>query len=299
MVNNSILKLNELTIIDDELAIENLEKFVTIFKEITSRENEIRETFHLSGSLKSEIKKVVNQFENKLERPNKRGEEEKKIIERLQTEYETVLAIKTQVFVFFEQVERKLEQIVERYIYADKQLAYYKENFRTRSRFQINLRRFLEISLKQLEYDKENCVAFKAKFPLQSIVYEDFKYIHLKYIEKFSKKKNYITLIDRDENYEREQLTYANKALLKQERIAKLIQEYQGKLRIEKKLNVTNDFYEILKDSNDSDIALEVIHGLLQFASADKNYSVDIQKELSDDVLNNEILIWKINIQAI
>ena len=73
---------------------------------------------------------MVDRFENKMfDRPNKQGEEEEKLIEKLKKEYETVIEIKTQVFTFFELVEGKLEQIVERYIYADKQLAYYKENF--------------------------------------------------------------------------------------------------------------------------------------------------------------------------
>ncbi|MDO5969296.1 hypothetical protein Q4Q35_05710 [Flavivirga aquimarina] len=233
-----------------------------------------------------------------LDRPNKQGREEQKIIEQLKKEYETVLEIKTKVFTFFELVEGKLEQILERYIYADKQLAYYKENFRTRSRFQINLRSFLEISLKNLQYDKDDGVLFKTNFPLKSLVYENFKYIHLKYIEQFSRKKNYITLIDRDKDYEREQLTFANKKLLKQERIAKLIQEYKNTLAINKKLDVTKSFYEILKDTEDSDMALQVVHGLIQFSSTENNYSIDIQQELSEEILNNKILIWKMDIQA-
>tara|TARA_R110001606_G_scaffold86598_4_gene196014 strand:+ start:5587 stop:6870 length:1284 start_codon:yes stop_codon:yes gene_type:complete len=299
LVNNSILKLNELTTNNDEQAIENLEEFVTVFKQITSRENEIRETFHLSGSLKSEIRKVVDTFENKmLDRPNKQGQEEQSIIAKLKNEYETVLEIKAKVFTFFELVEGKLEQIVERYIYADKQLAHYKENFRTRSKFQITLRKFLEISLDSLQYNKEEGVVYKNNFPLKALVYENFKYIHLKYVEQFSRKKNYITVIERDENYEREQLTLANKTLLKQERIAKLIQDYKGILNINKKLNITHSFYEIMKDSNDSDIALEVIHGLVEFASTNKNYDINIKEELSKEILNNEILIWKMDIQA-
>ncbi|AUP77347.1 hypothetical protein [Flavivirga eckloniae] len=299
MVNNSILKLNELTTNNDEQAIENLEEFVTVFKQITSREDEIRETFHLSGSLKSEIRKVVDTFENKmLNRPNKQGQEEQKIIVQLKNEYETVLEIKSNVFTFFELVEGKLEQIVERYIYADKQLAYYKENFKTRSKFQINLRKFLEVNLDNLQYDKEKSVVYKTRLQPKPLVYENFKYIHLKYIEQFSRKKNYITIVDRDESYEREQLTLANKTLLKQERIAKLIQEYKATLRIHKKLNITHSFYEILQDTNDSDTALQVIHGLVQFVSTDKNYDLNIKKELSEEILNNEILIWKMDIQA-
>ncbi|MAT90952.1 MAG: hypothetical protein CMC35_09690 [Flavobacteriaceae bacterium] len=299
LVNNSILKLNELTTINDELAIENLEEFVTIFKEITSRGDEIRETLHLSSSLKSEIRKVVDRFENKMfDRPNKQGEEEEKLIEKLKKEYETVIEIKTQVFTFFELVEGKLEQIVERYIYADKQLAYYKENFRTRSKFQMNLRKFLETSLNQIQYSKDDYIEFKTSFPMRSLIYENFKYIHLKYIEEFSRKKNFITPVERDETYEKEKLIFANKELLKQERIAKLIQEYQGKLRINRELDLTNIFYEILKDSDDSDIALQVIHGLVQFASIDKSYSINIQEELRREDLNKEILIWKMDIQT-
>ncbi|CAA0202838.1 hypothetical protein [Tenacibaculum maritimum] len=298
LVNNSILKLNELTIINDERTIENLENFVVIFKEITSRENEIRETFHLSGSLKSEIRKVVDRFENSmLERPNKRGLEEQKIIETLKEDYNLVLEIKTQVFTFFELVESKLEQIVERYIYADKQLAYYKENFRTRSLFQINLRKFLEISLSQSLYNKDEGIIFNTNFPLGSLVYENFKYIYLKYIEEFRRKKNYVVLAVRDKSYEREQLTFANRALLKQERIAKLIQEYKEMLRINNELNVTSIFYNILESSSDKDIASNVIHELIQFASKDKNYSLNIQRSIPEDYENKEILIWKIDIQ--
>ncbi|WP_407267550.1 hypothetical protein [Tenacibaculum maritimum] len=186
---------------------------------------------------------------------------------------------------------------MERYIYADKQLAYYKENFRTRSLFQINLRKFLEISLSQSLYNKDEGITFNTNFPLRSLVYEDFKYIYLKYIEEFRRKKNYVALAVRDKSYEREQLTFANRALLKQERIAKLIQEYKEMLRINNELNVTSIFYNILESSSDKDIASNVIHELIQFASKDKNYSLNIQRSIPEDYENKEVLIWKIDIQ--
>ena len=149
VVNESIIRLNKIISSPDSVALDNLDEFTQLFRDSVSRSEEINETLQLSGNLKAQIRSVVEYFDNRVARVNHiLAQKDPQTLKDLKSDYDAALLIKTEVFNFFDLIKEKLDQIIDRYIYADKQLANFKENFRTRTQFQRNLRKFLEASLR-------------------------------------------------------------------------------------------------------------------------------------------------------
>lgn len=298
LVNNSVYKLNQLANSKKETRLESLDTFVTVFKKITSKADEIREILVLSGVLKSEIRNVIQGFENKISSfPSSQKQEDQDIYELLEKDYNKAKIIKNEVTLFFNLVDNTLEKIIERSLYANQQLSLFKENFRTRSTFQLNLRRFLEFSLKSVEYQNENNIVFNTNYPARSILSNKRKFISPKFYSDFKEKRNFVQLVDRNEDYLKDKLQVANSKLLKQEKISKLILELQNQLTIERSLNLTNCFYNILHEFNDTEIALKVVHYLLEYYSINSDYTIDIKKTIDQHLLHEKILLWRIKIK--
>lgn len=298
LVNQAIIRLNTIVTSEDNLALENLDTFTSVFKDSVARSEEIKETLQLSGSLKSQIRIVVDYFENKiLEIPHTKIEKEKSILLKATSDYERSLKIKNEVYSFFDIIEQKLDQIIERYIYADKQLSNFKENFRIRTQFQRNLRKFLEVCLKSAVYDRKEGLKFHNDFNLKSIPLEFFKFLNVKKYDNFIKKKSFVIPQEIDANYALQKTKSANKLLLKQEEIARQLNILKINLSKLENTDITKEFYRLLEETNDENIALKVVHDVLKYASKHKDYDIEIQQRIPDLYQDKSILIWQMNIR--
>ena len=211
-------------------------------------------------------------------------------------DYECALQIKNEVFNFFDIIEQKLDQIIERYIYADKQLSNFKENFRIRTQFQRNLRKFLEVSLQSAVYDRKDGIKFRKEFDFKPIPFETFKFLNVKKYDDFVKKKSFVIPQEIDATYALQQTTSANKLLLKQEEIARQLNILKINLSKSKKTDLTKEFYRLLAETNDQHIALKVVYDALKYASKHKEYAVDIEQKIPEMYQGKDILIWQMNI---
>lgn len=300
MVNKSVIKLNELSNTSDTEAINNLDEFVSRFKDIASKSDEIAEILRLSSILNIEILKVTDSFGNKItDFPHPETEAEKELLNSIKLKYDNALDIQKEVTSFFNLIDLKLQQIVDRSLYASDQLEHFKENFRNHSIFRINLKKFLQFTLENAAYSKSNLVELAEKFPLKSIPYQDFKFISPKYYDDFLKKRNYVKPITYNKQYAEEENQKASELLRKQELSAKLLRKYKGILKETKRLDFTNHFYNILEDEKDSEVALTVCYDLVRFANENEEYTLNINRGLPENYKSKDILIWQIVIQAI
>ncbi len=300
LVNKSVIKLNELSNTSDTEAINNLDEFVSRFKDIASKSDEIAEILRLSSILNIEILKVTDSFGNKItDFPHPETEAEKELLNSIKLEYDNALDIQKEVTSFFNLIDLKLQQIVDRSLYASDQLEHFKENFRNHSIFRINLKKFLQFTLENATYSKSNLVELAEKFPLKSIPYQDFKFISPKYYDDFLKKRNYVKPVTFNKQYAEEENQKASELLRKQELSAKLLRKYKDILKETKRLDFTNHFYNILEDEKDSEVALTVCYDLVRFANENEEYTLNINRELPENYKLKDILIWQIVIQAI
>tara|TARA_R110002051_G_C8764023_1_gene502246 strand:- start:7881 stop:8684 length:804 start_codon:yes stop_codon:yes gene_type:complete len=262
-----------------------------------ARSEEIKETLQLSSSLKGQIRIVVDYFESQISQvSHTKIEKEPLVLENLKADYEIALKIKNEVYTFFEIIEQKLEQIIERYIYADKQLANFKENFRTRTQFQRNLRKFLEASLQASVYDRKDGLKFYKNIDLKNIPEESFKFLNVKKYNNFIKKKSYVLTQEIDPVYALQQTQSANSLLLKQEEIARQLNILKINLSKYKNTDITKEFYRLLDETKDEGVALKVIYDVLKYASKHKDYDIKILQQIPEDYQDKNILIWQMNI---
>ncbi len=297
LVDQSIIRLGRIVTSKDDVAVEGLEKFTKIFKESLERSEEIKETIQLSSGLKNEMRNVIEYFGNKIQEfPHTRKEKEEALFKELNDDFEEAIKINNEVTNFFEIIDQKLDKIIERYIYADKQLANFKENFRIRTQFQRNLRKFLEVSLESATYDRKKGVKFNKEFKLKSLPVESFKFLNVKKYDDFIKKQSFVIPQEIDADYAFEKSSSANKILSKQEEIARQVNIFKINLSKSKNTDITSLFYKLLDETKNEKMTLKIVYDILKYASKEKQFEILIKKEITEKYKDKNILIWQINI---
>lgn len=297
VVNESIIRLNSIISSPDNVAFNDLDEFTQIFRSSVSRSEEINETLQLSENLKAQIREVVAYFDNRVTNVNHIvAQKEPQTLKELKEDYDTAVNIKTEVFNFFEIIKEKLDEIVDRYIYADKQLANFKENFRTRTQFQRNLRKFLEVSLEASIYDRNEGIRFHKPFKLKAIPIENFKHLNVKKYDTFTKKKSYVFAQELDPSYAQKQMINTNLALNKQEEAARQLNILKINLSKQVNTDLTKEFYKLLEETKDENMALKVVFDILKYASKQKEYELKIEQKIPEKYQDENILIWQMNI---
>jgi len=300
VVKTSINRLNNLLKAESEDLVTLTKEFTLIFEEISNKSEEIKYTLRLGNRLSIEIENVTDFFYHKIEVfKHPENEEEQIELQQLNTDYSKAKTIKNDVINFFNDVDYRLKQLMDRSLYANNQLTNLQNNFRNQSRIRINLKRLLKFTLEQASYSKNDIVKLPARFPKKTLPIERFKFIEVPYYDSFGIKKNEIIPALYDKEHARKEQDKVQKDLQRQENAARLFREYKALLEEEKELDFTEHFYKILEQENDSEIALSVGFDLFQYANRNPRYEIDIQRELSGVSESKDILIWKMKIQQV
>ncbi|GAB4160319.1 MAG: hypothetical protein Tsb0033_16100 [Winogradskyella sp.] len=300
VVKTSINRLNGLLKAESEDLVTITKEFAIVFDEISAKSDEIKYTLRLGNTLSIEIEKVIEFFYGKIESfKHPENEEERFEFKRLNTDYSKAVKIKNDVVDFFNDVDYRLKQLMDRSLYANNQLTNLQDNFRNQSRIRMNLKRLLKFSLEQASYSKNDIIKLPERFPKKALPIERFKFIEVPYYDSFGIKKNEIIPALYDKEHVRKEQDKVQKDLQRQENAARLFREYRALLEEEKELDFTEHFYKILEEENDSEIALSVGFDLFQYANRNPRYEIDIQRELSEVSTTKDILIWKMKIQQV
>ncbi|WP_417799188.1 hypothetical protein [Tenacibaculum sp.] len=271
-----------------------------VFEEISNKSEEIKYTLRLGNTLSIEIENVIDFFYHKIESfKHPENEEEQIAFEQLNADYSKAVKIKNDVINFFNDVDYRLKQLMDRSLYANNQLRNLQNNFRSQSRIRINLKRLLKFTLEQASYSKNDIVKLPVLFPKKILPIERFKFIEVPYYDSFGIKKNKIIPVLYDKEHAQKEQNKIQKDLQRQENVARLFREYKAILEKEKEFDFTEHFYKILEEENDSEIALSLGFDLFQYANRNPRYEIDIQRELSDVSTKKDILIWKMKIRQI
>ncbi|MDR5591661.1 hypothetical protein [Christiangramia sp. SM2212] len=274
------------------------DEFSAIFKTIGKRSDEIKDTMKLGGALDSKMRQVVEMFKNRLEdykHPEDDAEKEK--FEILDIEYKEAINIRDKVSYFFQRVDDKLQQLIDKFIFASAQLNHLQDNFRNQSRFRLNVKRFLRFTLNEAYYDKDG-PKLPGYFPRKTLPKETFRFRWVRYKDSFSKPVNKVIPSQIDTTYQRKETVKIEKEIERQQNTAKLTRFYKDLLKRNKELDFTEHFYKILREKNDTEIALNVGYELFEYANGLSEYSVEISKEMPENYEQNNIIVWKMKITS-
>lgn len=300
VVKTSINRLNNLLKAESEDLVALIKEFALIFDDISNKSEEIKYTLRLGNTLSIEIEKVTDYFYSKVEAfKHPENDREKLEFKELNDDYTKAVKIKNNVIDFFNDVDYRLKQLMNRSLYANNQLRNLQNNFRNQSRVRINLKRLLKFTLEQANYSKDDIVKLPELFPRKALPIERFKFIEVPYYDSFGIKKNEIIPAYYDKEHAKKEQDKVQKDLQRQENAARLFREYRALLETEKELDFTEHFYKILEEENDSEIALSVGFDLFQYANRNPRYTIDIQRELSEVSVSKDILIWKMKIHQV
>ncbi len=294
---SAIQKMNKILYAETLTGMELVMQFTDIFKGFGEKADQITDTLQLGSSLELEVKKVVDYFYSKIDEvkhPENAKEEEE--YRKLMKDFYDADRIQDEVTSFFTLVDMRLGQIREKIVFANSKLKELQDNFRYQSQYKINFKRLLQLVLERSSYSKDGPVLPKG-FPLKILPFENYNFFYAPKYDFNTTNVNPVYEVEFDTQYEQAERAKIDKELDRQAVVVRLVEQCKELLEQEKELNITQQFYKILNSERDIELSLQVGFELIQYASTNKNYAINVKQELPDDFQNNEVIIWKMNIK--
>lgn len=296
-VQQSVQNLNNLLYSADKTAQKIVTDFSIIFTDLGDKADEIKDTLRLGNTLQQQVDLVVLKFyETITALPHPVTPEEIALFSEYQYGYIRATEIQQEIQDFFDIIDAKLAQLRERIQYATTKLNELQHLFRYKSQFKINIRRLLEYMLSIAKSDKGNLV-LPADFPQKGIPEERFKLTVMPDIEAKDIEQNLVIENPQDYDYHQAEIEHIEYELTRQQRTAILVENYLSRLQTDGKIEFTDEFYSIIEQENDEEIALQVSYELIQFAHLSDQYQVDITPLIKDIFINEPIKTWNITLK--
>ncbi len=296
-VQASVQRLNKLLYSSEETAQKLVADFSMIFTDLGEKADEIRDTLRLGNSLQLEIDLVVSTFYKQTkEFKHPSTEEEIAQFDDLHYAYSRASEIKQEIQSFFDIVDGKLGQLRERIQYASTKLNELQELFRYQSQFKLNLRRLLEYVLTVITYEKGEFI-LPNWFHLRGLPEERFKLTVMPDLEREFAQRNTVVENPEDQDYHREELIRVETDLIRQQRTAILIEQLKERLKKVGTLDFTEEFYHILDNEHDEEVAVQVGYELIQYVHENPYLQVNILPEIPEIYQNQPIVTWIINLK--
>ena|GEM_PF-893571 len=296
-VQQSVQSLNKLLYSGDETAQKIVTDFSVIFTDLGDKADEIRDTLRLGNTLQQQVDLVVSKFyDTTTALPHPVTPEEIAFFNECQYGYSRAAEIQQEIQDFFDIIDTKLAQLRERIQYATTKLNELQHLFRYKSQYKINIRRLLDYILSETRSEKGN-LALPTDFSKKGIVEERFKLTVMPDLESKDIQQNLVIENPLDQDYHQAELRHIEHELTRQQRTAILVEDYLSRLQTEGKIEFTDEFYTIIEQEDDEEIALQVSYELIQFAHLSDEYQVDITPEIKDIFTNQPIKTWSITLK--
>ncbi|MDB5141666.1 MAG: hypothetical protein JWQ66_379 [Mucilaginibacter sp.] len=295
-VQASIQRLNKLLYSSEETVLRVVAEFSLIFTDLGDKADEIRDTLRLGNNLQLEVEKVVSGFyQQTTDFKPVRTPEETVAYDELHYAYTRSLDIQQEIQSFFDIVDSKLAQLRERIQFASTKLNELQDLFRYQSNFKLNLKRLLEYVLSVATPDKGE-ITLPPQFPRKGVVEEKFRLTMMPDLEREYAQRNAVLEIPEDPEYYQQEFIRVETELIRQQRTAILVDQYKARLETEGKLDFTEEFYQILDNEQDEEVAIQVGYELIQFAHENPRFQVNILPEILAIYQTKPIITWTINL---
>lgn len=297
-VQESIQRLNKLLYSEGETVLKMVGDFSVIFTDLGEKADEIRDTLRLGNNLQLEVEKVVFAFFQQTQevgRPT--TPEETAAFEALIFAYHRSQEIQQEVRAFFDIVDTKLGQLRGRIQFASTKLNELRDLFRYQSRFKLNLKRLLEQVLGETTTEKGEA-RVPAWFPRRPMIEERFKLTMMPDLEREYATRNLVLEIPENADHRRQERLKVDTELIRQQRTAILVAAYKEQLIREGMLDFTKEFYKVLEDEQDEEVAIQVAYELIQFGQQEPALHLNILREVPDVYHTKPIITWTISLNS-
>jgi len=296
-VQQSVQSLNKLLYSGEGTAQKIVTDFSVIFTDLGDKADEIRDTLRLGNSLMQQVDLVVSKLYNATTAlPHPVTPEEIALFAEHQYGYTRAAEIQQEIQDFFDIIDTKLAQLRERIQYATTKLNELQHLFQYKSQFKINIRRLLEYMLSEAKSEKGNLL-LPSDFLPKGIPEERFKLVSMPDLTVEDSLQNLVIENPGDSAYHQVEMSHIEHELTRQQRTAILVEGYLSRLQTDGKIEFTDEFYNIIEQENDEEIALQVSYELLQFAHLSHDYEVSITPEIKDIFANHPIKTWSITLK--
>lgn len=290
--------LKDVLYVTDEGVLEKVNVFNDRFKLLGEQASEISDALSMKNKVTRELGDIVNAFYHQLENykyPNTQEEQEEN--NKLEQRYSRAQSIQDEVKAFFKKVDYGISLLQEKIMYANDRLNDLKDNFEYKSKFNTNAVKLLHLALEESSYSKDG-IKLAAEFPRKSVLKESVKYNRINYVNYGITVNNEVLYVRIDPVMHKQEMDRINKVLDRQQRISELANLYKNTLDLEKQMDFTEKFYEILSREDDIETAIQVGFEIIQYATHSDAFRLEIEKSLSDDTLNETVLTWKTKIHS-
>lgn len=298
-VKESILKLNKLLYSGEQPVLSMTAEFSQIFTDLGDKADEIRDTLRLGSSLLQEVEQVVLAFfrqTQEAKRPT--TQEESKLFTDLTYAYTRSQEIQQEVKTFFDAVDDKLGQLREQIQFASNKLNELRDIFRFKSRFKINLKRLLESIVSETVTEKGE-LSLPVWIKRRTLIEERFKLTAMPDLDREYEVRNIALDLPDNSEHRRLELIKVETELIRQQRTAILVAAYKARLMRDGSLNFTEEFYKILEDEQDEEVAIQVAYELVQYVRDQANLKLIILPEIKEIYQSKPITTWTTNLQRL
>lgn len=296
-VKEAVQQLNKLLYSSDLDPKSIVLDFSIVFSGLAEKADEIRDTLRLGNNLQYEIDMVVSHFYEKTqEYETPVSDIQKKEFKELHYAFSRASDIKEEILSFFSIVDSKLGQLRERIQYASTKLNELQDFLRYQSQFRNNLRRLFEYTMDNSIVDK-NLLIFPKGYSKKYIIQEKFKLSVLPDLYKNPSQSNLVIHVPEDFEYHQSEIQLIEAELTRQQRTAVIVNNLKEFLEHNQKLDLTEEFYNILENENDEETAIQVVHEITQYAHESKKYQLIIDRSVNPQYYNKPIITWTSNIQ--
>lgn len=295
-LEKAIDQLNTILHSDELSALDMAKEFAEVFQKLDEKREQISDALFYKDAVAIELKAVVNGFYDKIDAASHhQTEEETQAFEKLKDGSKRAQFIQGEVNRFFNSVDRSLERIEEQIRYSSTKLRELQENFKAQSRFKINLRKMLEMTIKESTYGRDT-LKLPEWLPQKGLPFEETKLFSIPYYDFELPYQNESLEASIDTDYEMEERAKVERELERQGRIAHWLGVLTQELVQKGQLFWPDRFFEIMETEQDAETALQVGFELVEQVQTDADLHIEFSNTVSDRS-QNDFSLWDMTIR--
>lgn len=296
-LDKAIERLNTILYSDELSALEMAKEFAEVFQKLGEKREQISDALFYKDHVVLQIKTIVGDFYHKIETANHhQTDEERSAFEQLKEDWKRSQFIEQEVNRFFNSVDKSLERIGEQINFSSTKLSELQENFKAKSRFKINLRKMLEMTLKESSYGRESLV-LPEWLPKKQLPFEEVKLFSVPYYDFELPYQNEALEAPIDTDYENKERERVEQELGRQERIAYWLESLSKELELKGELYWPDRFFEIMEAEQDAETALQVGFELIQQVQTHPDTHIDFSNTVAERN-QNDFSLWQMTIRT-
>ncbi|MDI3321410.1 hypothetical protein [Pinibacter soli] len=289
-VDDAIKALNQILEADDLSAMQMLEQFSKNFQILGDKARQITEAIKMKVDVHYQLRDIVEVFTDTTS--DKEGTSMDTATRH--NNRRIALEIKEDVHRFFDKVDKQLDLINMKMVFASTKIKELQESLRAQSLYKISLKKLLVYLLENSKIDSQKRVQLPEKFPTKGLVLEKFRFRSIRYYDMGFLKKAKPIEQETDEAYEEGQRKLFEHELYKQAQIQQYCEQIGEELSVIKLVDLNAKLFEIMQQDDGIEIGIQTGYELI------RNLSRDSHVEIEEELMSNEsksIHLWKTTIQ--